>query len=534
MPNQGTSGEDALALFRASVGRDPDAIALRYFDRVMTYAEIDQESDALALWLLSRGIRAGSRIATVLQNMPQSVIMTVAVWKVAGTIVPCNPMYRPRELSRILSDAQPAVLLGLGEQRADLAQSVELAGLSDTCLLLTSSREYQSADDCRVLPQPASDDIREEESFAHVIKSYHGSRPPVETLDSASIALILYTSGTTGTPKGAMITHRNLWHNAVDARDWCGLHQDSRILCIAPFFHMTGFELHIVAAFAFGASLIMNYRFEPSLALDMIRRFRPTFTIGAITVFTALMNSPGITAADMASFERIYSGGAPIPPGLLREIQSRLNIEIYSCYGMTETTAQAHAAPYGQQIPVDSVSGALSIGMLRPGTEARIVDPDGNSVAVGQAGELLMRGGQVMAGYWNKDDAEQPFDDDGWLRSGDIAFVDANGWFYLMDRLKDMIIASGFKVWPREVEDVLYNHPAVREAAVVGVPDAYRGETVKAFIALHPGADAKSQDLIKHCRDNLAAYKVPSVVEFVSDLPKTASGKIQRAELRQA
>jgi long-chain acyl-CoA synthetase len=267
--------------------------------------------------------------------------------------------------------------------------------------------------------------------------------------------------------------------------------------------------------------------------LDAIREHRPSFTVGAITVFNALMNAPGAAREDFASFEVIGSGGAPIAPALADAIHQRLGQRIWPSYGMTETTSPAHFCPIGVTPPVDPASGALSIGVPVYETDAMIVDDEGRPLAPGEAGEIWMRGPQLMAGYWNKPDETAESLAGGWMHSGDIGVMDSDGWFYVVDRKKDMINASGFKVWPREVEDVLLAHPAVREAAVVGEPDPYRGETVTAFVSLKPGAAVGLDELTLHCRGQLAGYKVPRSIEVLTELPKTLTGKIQRAELRK-
>jgi len=262
----------------------------------------------------------------------------------------------------------------------------------------------------------------------------------------------------------------------------------------------------------------------------MIRRWHPTFTIGAITAFNALSQHKNLTSADMACLKSVFSGGAPIPPALKQEIEARLGIVIHPSYGMTETAAPAIFTPFGADVPV--LDGALSIGVPIPGTLVRVVADDGTIAPPGVPGEICMHGPQVMEGYWNKPEESVEALRDGWMHSGDVGTMDEKGWVYLVDRKKDVIIASGFKVWPREVEDVLYAHPSVREAAVIGVPDAYRGETVKAVVSLKAGATATNEDLTAHCRERLAAYKTPRLIEFMEDLPKTVSGKIQRAALR--
>jgi long-chain acyl-CoA synthetase len=327
--------------------------------------------------------------------------------------------------------------------------------------------------------------------------------------------------------------HSALTFNGAALGQWCALHTGSRILAIAPLFHITGIVCHIVAAFSARCSLILHYRFEPAVVLDAIREHRPTYSIGAITAFNSLMNIPDAGPSDFQSFDSIYSGGAPIPPDIRARFRERFGKLIHTSFGMTESAAPTHLCPLGVEAPVDPASGALSIGIPIYDTDAIIVDERGEPVPPGVAGELWMRGPQIMVGYWNKPEQTAEAMGDGWMRSGDIAVMDEAGWFYLIDRKKDVIIASGFKVWPREVEDVLYSHPAVREAAVVGVPDSYRGETVKAFISLKAGMIIHPDEIISYCRNKLASYKAPRFIEFMDELPKTATGKIQRSAVRE-
>ena len=355
---------------------------------------------------------------------------------------------------------------------------------------------------------------------------------PPEPLTGSDVALLVYTSGTTGLPKGAMITHANAAFNAQAYRDWVGLPEGAGVLGLAPLFHVTGLIAHVATAFVLAGPLTLSYRFEPRVMLESIAEHRPIFTIGAITAFIAMMNAPGARREQMASFEKVYSGGAAIPPSVVDEFEARFGIYIHNGYGLTETTSPSHAVPFGRRAPVDPVSGALAIGAPWFDTVVRVELEDGSAATVGEYGEIVTRGPQVVPGYWNKPKETAEAIRDGWLRTGDIGFMDAEGWFYLVDRKKDMINAAGFKVWPREVEDVLYTHPAIREAAVVGVQDPYRGETVKAVISVKPGQSVTEMELVEFCKARMAAYKYPRVIEIIEDLPKTATGKILRRELR--
>lgn len=278
--------------------------------------------------------------------------------------------------------------------------------------------------------------------------------------------------------------------------------------------------------------LVLTYRFDAGFTLEVIERFRATFTIGSVTVFIALMNHPAASIRDLSSFTKIYSGGAPIAPATVEAYEKQFGVYIHSAYGLSETTSPSHMVPFGTRAPVDPTSGALSVGLPIFNTMARIVDEEGREVPVGEIGEIVMRGPQVVPGYWQKPEETARAMAGGLLRTGDVGFMDVDGWFYIVDRKKDLINAAGYKVWPREVEDVLYGHPAVREVAVVGVPDEYRGETVKAFVSLKPGQEADEVELIAFCKERMAAYKYPRQVEILDELPKTPSGKILRRELR--
>jgi long-chain acyl-CoA synthetase len=305
------------------------------------------------------------------------------------------------------------------------------------------------------------------------------------------------------------------------------------VLGLAPLFHITGLIGHIAAAFAAALPLVLAFRFEPGVILDAIAEHRPAFAIGAITAFIALMNHPAASRERLGILDTVYSGGAPIPPEVVEQFRARFGHYIRNGYGLTETTSPTHAVPLGREAPIDPRSGALAVGIPVFDVRAWIADDAGNPAPLGEPGEIVVDGPMVVPGYWNKpEETAAAMRADG-FRTGDVGFMDEAGWFYLVDRKKDMIIASGYKVWPREVEDVLYTHPAVREAAVVGVADAYRGETVKAVVSLKAGAAATPAEIIAFCRARMAAYKYPRVAEIMDDLPKTPTGKILRRELRK-
>jgi long-chain acyl-CoA synthetase len=515
----------ALDLFQTAPSEAP---AVFYFDATLTYAEVDRLSDRLAGWLWERGVGHGDRVAIVLQNIPQFLIAAVAAWKLGGIVVSLNPMYRTPELSKLFADCEPRAIICQDDQWDTVFAA---AGSVDPGLVLwTSGREFQTRNDSRVLRETV-DAAPPEQALARVFAG-DALAPAAPTLASDDVALLLYTSGTTGVPKGAMLTHRNLVANALVCRDHFEFNRASRIFGVAPLFHVTGFAIQVVATFAAGAALVLTYRFEPTTVLDAFLEHKPTFIVGAITAFIALMNQSKAKSDHFDSFIHIYSGGAPIAPAVIDAFAARFGRAIRTSYGMTELTAPSHLAPNEGRIPVDPQSGALSIGIPTHATDAIIVDDERRPVGPGEHGELVVRGPNVMAGYWRKPAETAEVLTASWMHTGDIGFFDEAGWFYLVDRKKDMISASGFKVWPREVEDVLYAFPGVREAAVVGAPDPYRGETVVAFVSASSGVLIDVTALSRFCRERLAAYKCPVEIRVIEELPKTATGKITRNTLR--
>jgi long-chain acyl-CoA synthetase len=524
---------NALDMVRATVERTPDSPALVYFDAVVTFRELDELSDAFAAGLAARGFQAGERVALYLQNDPQFVIALVGTWKAGGVGVSVNPMYRHRELDELLRDSGAGVLVCLESLYADVARDV--VPTTDVRLVLTTSElEYQTRDDERVLGGVRRVSYDDAVDLATMLAQHRGEAPPDDSSPAGDdVAFLTYTSGTTGPPKGAMNTHRNVVFNSQTYRQWCELGPSDVLLGVAPLFHITGLVGHVTLSLLLGAPLVLFHRFEPTLAVDIVREHRPTFTVGSITVFIALLNAPGADREAFSSLSRIWSGGAPIPPSTVTDFADRFGQYIHNIYGLTETTSPSHGVPRHATAPVDKTSGALSIGVPLFNTVVRVVGDDGTDLPPGEVGEIVTAGPQVVPGYWNRPDESADALPGGALRTGDVGYMDEAGWFYIVDRRKDQINAGGYKVWPREVEDVLYEHAAVREAAVVGAPDAYRGETVHAFVSLRPGQAATPEELVEFCRRRLAAYKYPRRVEVLDDLPKTVTGKVLRRELRE-
>jgi long-chain acyl-CoA synthetase len=525
--------ETLLDVFRASLAAVPDTVAIRYFDGVLTFADLDRASDALAVALAEGGFAPGDRMGVYVQNDPAFVIGLLGAWKAGGAAVAINPMNKARELTYLLSDSGATALLCLEQLYESVARDVVASGDTKVQTVVTCSPlDHQSRDDARVL----GDVVRARQEgtldLAELLETHAGRTPEPAALSGDDVAILTYTSGTTGQPKGAMNTHATMVFNACTYREWMRLTPDDVVLGVAPLFHITGLIGHVAVAMLVPCPLVLAHRFQPEVVLEAIREHRPTFTVGAITVFISLSGVDGVSREDFSSLRTIYSGGAPIAPAVTDAFEEKTGRYIHNIYGLTETNSPSHAVPMGVKAPVDPNSGALSVGVPVYNTVVRILGEDGQELPPGEVGEIATSGPQVVPGYWGRPEATAESIPGGELRTGDVGFMDEQGWFYLVDRKKDMINAAGYKVWPREVEDVLYGHPAVREAAVVGVADPYRGETVKAFVSLKPGSSVTPEEIIAWAKERMAAYKYPRSVELVDELPKTTTGKILRRELR--
>lgn len=530
-PVIGREYDSALEMFQASVRRAPNAAIIRYFDATMTLSQLDEHSDAFAVALSQFGVAKGDRLALVLQNIPQFIIATVAAWKLGAVVVPINPMYLEREMSTVLADSGAIGVICL-ESAAELVR----AAMTDTevrTIITTSELQFQTRMDPRIFLSTERIRVDGTVDMMELIEQYRGRRPADVRLKPEDLALLPYTSGTTGPPKGSMNTHANVVFTAQVYRDWVGLAEGGSMFAVAPLFHITGLIANIASPLLAAAATILTCRFHPVVSAESIAEHQATATIGAITVFIAWTNNPEVTPEHLSSLRSVYSGGAPIPKAALEAFRSKFGHYIHNGYGLTESNSPAIVVPFSKEAPVDAASGAVSIGVPVPSTTAWVVDEQDADLPTGQIGEIVVAGPQVALGYWNKPEESEHAMPGGRLHTGDVGFMDAEGWFYIVDRKKDQINASGFKVWPREVEDVLYEHPAIREAAVVGAVDAYRGETVKAFVSVKDGSSVTIDEIIAFCKERLAAYKCPRIVELMDDLPKTVTGKILRRELRK-
>ncbi|MBI4963650.1 MAG: AMP-binding protein [Desulfomonile tiedjei] len=533
-----TGPATAIDDFNKSVRSCSGHTAVCYFEHAISYGEIDGMSESLAAAFCGFGLHAGDRIIVDLQNIPQFLISVYAAWKLGIIVVPVNPMYKEEELSYFCRDSGAKLLLTMDE----IASRLDLSFLKSTTIervVTTSALDLLPADSpvpgmlkaMKRMTVPGCLDLQE------ILEEHCDRTVEPHQVSPEDVAYLTYTSGTTGQPKGAMNTHGNIAFSARVYQAMMRIDPGDVVLGVAPLFHVTGEVAHAAIAALAGIPVVLFYRFDAGEALRLIERWKVTMTVASITVYIAMTNHPDIKKRDLSSFRKAYSGGAPVSKAVVDQFQQLTGLLLHNVYGMTETNSPSHITPLGQDAPVDEESGALSVGVPVPNSVSKIVDLEDGSreLAPGEVGEIVNRGPMIIPGYWNKPDETAHAIRSGWLHSGDVGKMDEKGWFYVVDRKKDLIIASGFKVWPRDVEDVLYQHPAVREAAVVGVPDQYRGETVKAFVALKDGLDRSvtSDEIVAFCKSRMAAYKYPRQVEFVSEIPKTLTGKFLRRALRK-
>ena len=533
-PDFSAPAETVLAKFNAAVAKYPDAPCIYYFDEPLSFSQVSDMAAALASALADKGIARGDRVLFVLQNIPQAVIGAIAVWMRGGTVVPVNPMYTSKDLDHLLGDSGAVCILC-----EDVLYEKRIRPVAGSRTVITTSPLDLLPEGAAVpvqLRSAARQTFSGALDFMTLIDDFSDRAIPIAAPAPDDLAYLVYTSGTTGPPKGAMISHANIHHNCQVYETAARLDRSDVVLGVAPLFHITGIVAHLAIAFHLGIPMVLFNRFDAADVLHLIEKHRVTFTVASITVYIALLNHPELKTYDIGHFRKAYSGGAPVSPGTVEKFQKAMGLTIHNVYGLTESASPATIAPLGKNGPVDQDSGALSVGLIIPGIEAWVVDVDHpeNVLPPGEEGELVLRGPSIVSGYWEKPEETAAAIRDGRFHTGDVAKIDADGWCYIVDRKKDLINVSGFKVWPRDVEDVLYQHPAVKEAAVVGVPDSYRGETVKAFVSLS-GSQAEEitpESLIQFCKERLAAYKYPRIVEIIDDVPKTTTGKMLRRELR--
>ncbi|MBV9292917.1 MAG: AMP-binding protein [Frankiales bacterium] len=516
----------------------PSAPAISADGSVLTYAELRGQVDRLAGGLAGLGIGAGDRVALLLPNCPQHVIAFFAVLRLGGVVVPGNPLATADELRAQLVDAAPSAVICLDRTVGTVV------GLRDDvavrAIVATSLVDYRPARDRLRLRLPTPGARAERRRLvAHVphhADVFHWSAllrgataVPQASVDPNDVAVLQYTGGTTGVSKGAMLTHSNLVANAHQMRLWLpeATSGAESTLTVLPLFHVYGLTLCMLTTVLLASRLILVPRFDVDLVLDTIESERPTLFPGVPPIYHALADALRAKPSDLSSLRTCVSGAMRLPPEVQQRFEALSGATLVEGYGTTESSPATHCNPVrGPRRPG-------SIGLPLPGTSARIVDSDDPTrvLAVGETGELAVKGPQVFAGYWGHAASEQVLLADGWLLTGDLAMMDRDGWFRIVDRKKDLIIAGGFNIYPAEIEDVLAGLDGVAESCVIGMPDRYRGETVKVFVVPSPGADLSEDDVRAHCSAALSAYKVPKLVEFREALPRTAVGKALRRVL---
>jgi long-chain acyl-CoA synthetase len=526
----------AIDVFNQCVSRHPQAPAIHYFDGTLAYGELDSLANSMAAGLSDLGVVKGDRVILHLQNIPQFLIAHYACWKLGAIVVPLNPMYKERELQFYCSDSGAKVLITM---ESCYPEARGLMGKTPLNQIITAS-ELDFLPSGYSIPSmlkgSKKEKIRETLDFVNFLNKHQGAGFTKAKVKPQDVAYLHYTSGTTGTPKGAMNTHANVVFCAHVFRMAYDINKEDKLLGIAPFIHITGTIDYLALGALLGIPIIAFFRFDPGEALRLAEKWKATFTISTLTAFISLLDHPDLSKRDISSLKKVASGGASVAEAFLKRFEQATGIYIHNAYGLTESTSPAIYTPLGVRGPVDRDTNALSIGFPLPGITARIIEVEtGADLPPGETGEILVKGPNVIPGYWNKPEETAKAIKDGWLYTGDIGKMDENGWFYIVDRKKDMINVSGFKVWPREVEDVLYMHPAVKEACVIGVPDSYRGETVKAFIILKESyqGEVTPEELIQFCRSRMAAYKSPRIVEITTEIPKTLTGKMLKRQLRE-
>ncbi len=523
-------------LFQKTAEKFMQQPAVHFMGRDLNYGALSAEVESFAAALTGLGIKKGDRIAIHLPNSTQFPIAYLAALSIGAVVVPCNPLYVAREMEYQLKDSGAETIITLTrfyKMIKDIQPKTDLKNIIVTnikdyfpgmlSLLYTIAKEKKEGDRVDI----ASGDY----SFTDLIKKHAGQKPPVVEVKPEDRALLLYTGGTTGVSKGAVLRHSNLVANMFQVKSWCTDYEDGKevALGVLPFFHSYGLTTVLNLGLLNGAKLVLLPRFELKTVLKTIDKQKPTLFPGVPTIYVAINNAPNLDKFDIKSIRICISGAAPLPVEVQQQFENSTGGRLVEGYGLSETSPVTHANPvYGKRKPG-------SIGLPMPDTEFKIVDVESgeNELSIGEVGELCLKGPQVMEGYLNMPEETANSIRDGWFYTGDIAKVDEEGYTYIVDRKKDMVIAGGFNIYPRDIEEVLYTHPKIMEAAVAGINDPYRGETLKAYIVLKEGETMTEVEVKEHCKANLAAYKVPKLYEFRAELPKTMIGKVLRRTLRE-
>lgn len=537
-----TSLWDNLAI---SARRYPDKAALVFFGRTLSYRQLMDGAERLAARLAGLGVQRGDRVVLCMQNCPQLVMAHFAILRANAVVVPVNPMNRAEELKHYITDPDTKVAITTGDLAPELAKASNAlpAGERLPHLVVT---QFSDAFDVDVTgPDAPPEAWMDWLGTRHPLPTLEGGQalawgdaldtsdaPPELLVGPNDLALLPYTSGTTGLPKGCMHLHKSILHNAAAGALWGTASVDTVTLAVVPMFHITGMVSVMHTAIYAGATLVIMPRWDRDLAGRLISRYQVTSWTNIPTMVIDLLGSPNFASYDLSSLVYIGGGGAAMPQAVAQRLLDQYGLRYSEGYGLTETAAPSHSNP-----PDHPKQQCLGIPFMS--TDARVVDPETlQEVPVGEQGEIIIHGPEVFEGYWKRPDATASafieFDGKRFFRSGDLGHMDEDGYFFLTDRLKRMINASGFKVWPAEVEALMFRHPAIQEACIIAAKDSYRGETVKAVVVLRAThQDTTEQQIIDWCRENMAVYKVPRIVQFVTALPKSGSGKVMWRALQE-
>ncbi len=535
-------------LLDQAVNRYGGHTAIIYYGTKLSYAQLSSLANRFAIGLQKLGIQPGDRVAIALPNIPQYPIAFYGALRAGAVVVPTNPLYTEREMQHQMADSGARMLVML-----DDFYPVARAIRGDTALehiILTSPADYlppllhtlYPLTQLRAKHQEPRLTGKERladstlHSMSEMLESH--ARKGIELFNlptrasGSDLAVLQYTGGTTGLSKGAMLTHRNLLSNAMQTRQWSPNVQDARevTLCVAPFFHSYGLTVGMNLSMLAAATMVLLPRFKAKDVVKTIRQYRPTLLPGIPTMYLAIMREAGKHTEQLSSIKYCISGAAPLPAKIQHDFEEITHGKLVEGYGLSEASPVTHCNP----LTGDCRNG--SIGLPLPNVDAAILDQKtGEPLPAGEVGEIVVKGPNIMQGYWKRKEETAAIFINGWMHTGDLGKMDEDGFFYVVERAKDMIIASGFNVYPREVEEVLFQHSSIQEAAVAGVPDEYRGETVAAFVVLKPGialSEEMRHSILAYCKQNLAAYKVPKILEFRESLPKSIIGKVLRRELK--
>ena len=517
-----------------TVKKYPENIAMMFFGKKINYKELSKSVDRFATALSDLGIKKGDKFSILLPNCPQFVIAYFAAHKIGAINVNTNPLYVERELMYQLNDSGSETILCLDlfyPKVKNIKDKTELKNIIVTSIkdylpfplnLLYPIKQRREGHVVKIEKEPGV------YLFKDLLNKYPPSPPEVET-SPEEIALLQYTGGTTGISKGCILTHKNLIANTLQCESWFvdAIEGKEIVLSALPFFHVFGMTVVMLYSVQSGYNMVLMPKFEVESALKLIKKHKPTIFPGVPTIYAAINNYPNVEDYDLSSIKYCISGAAPLPVEVCKRFEELTGAKLVEGYGLSETSPVTHCNPF------EGLRKIGSIGIPFPDTDCRIMELEkgGKEMSVGEVGELAISGPQVMKGYWNKPEETKNVLRDGWCYTGDIAKIDDDGYFYIVDRKKDMIISGGFNIYPREVEEVLYEHPKVIEAAVIGIPDPKYGESVKAFISVKEGEKLSEEEIMQFCRENLAKYKIPKSVEFRKEMPKTLVGKVLRRVL---